>query len=109
MKENDEGFLYPEVDFTKCTNCGLCLSVCPVNNLKYENIEAPKCYAAMASDEIRRGSSSGGLFPILAYKYLVGGGAIAGAVWQDERVVHIVSDKKEDIEKCVTQNICKKF
>lgn len=38
-----------------------------------------------------------------------GGGAIAGAVWQDERVVHIVSDKKEDIEKCVTQNICKKF
>ena len=28
MKEDTEGFLYPEIDNEKCVNCGLCLKVC---------------------------------------------------------------------------------
>jgi NAD-dependent dihydropyrimidine dehydrogenase PreA subunit len=30
--ENDEGFLYPVVDKTSCTECHLCEKVCPVMN-----------------------------------------------------------------------------
>lgn len=99
MKENDEGFLYPEIDSEKCTNCGLCSKICPVVNPKYSNTSEPDCYAAMANDEIRKDSSSGGMFPMLAYTVLGNGGYVAGAVWEGKRVVHIVSNKKEDVEK----------
>lgn len=99
MKENSEGFLYPEIDEAKCTNCGLCAKNCPVLNSVYLNSYEPECYAVMASDDIRKGSSSGGVFPVLAYTFLENGGFVCGAVWDGKRVIHIVSDKKEDIER----------
>ena len=99
MQENEEGFLYPVIDEQKCTNCGLCAKICPVKNPKYTNTSSPDCYAAMAKDDIRKESSSGGIFPVLAYKCLENGGYVAGAVWEGQRVIHIVSNKKEDIEK----------
>ena len=30
MKEDDEGFRYPEVDVEVCIECGLCEAVCPI-------------------------------------------------------------------------------
>lgn len=80
MKENSEGFLYPEIDKAKCTNCGLCAKTCPVVNSLYLNSYEPECYAVMASDDIRKGSTSGGVFPVLAYKFLENGGFVSGAV-----------------------------
>mgnify|MGYP000352550477 CR=1 FL=1 len=32
MHEDEEGFLYPQVDVTLCIDCGLCEKVCPVIN-----------------------------------------------------------------------------
>ena len=32
MCEDEEGFLYPEVDEAICIDCGLCENVCPVIN-----------------------------------------------------------------------------
>ncbi len=29
MKEDEEGFLYPQIDEEKCINCNLCVKVCP--------------------------------------------------------------------------------
>lgn len=37
MRENGEGFLYPEIDKQKCVNCGLCAKRCPVLNPAYPN------------------------------------------------------------------------
>ncbi len=100
MQENSEGFLSPIIDKNKCNNCGLCSKLCPVLNPIYNNSEKPCCYAVMAPDEIRYQSSSGGIFPVLAYYFLNQGGYVAGAVWTSEaKVQHIVSNKKEDIEK----------
>ncbi len=42
------------------------------------------CYAAMASDEIRAESSSGGAFTILARNILARGGAVCGAAFDEE-------------------------
>ena len=29
MEFDDEGFMYPRVDYNKCINCYMCKSVCP--------------------------------------------------------------------------------
>ena len=100
MQEDKEGFLYPHIDSNKCTNCGLCAKICPVLNVTYNNISKPESYAVMASDEIRRNSSSGGVFPVFAYHFLENNGYVAGAVWDKGGIVkHIISNQKEDIEK----------
>ena len=31
VQKNKQGFEYPNIDDTKCVNCGRCASVCPVN------------------------------------------------------------------------------
>ena len=36
MKEDEEGFRYPEVDTEKCIDCHLCEKVCPVINVDPE-------------------------------------------------------------------------
>lgn len=35
MEKDQEGFLYPQIDKSKCVNCGLCKKICP--NVYYEN------------------------------------------------------------------------
>ena len=89
MAEDEEGFLYPHIDESKCIDCGLCEKVCPVIN--QENQREPlSVYAATNPDEkIRMLSSSGGLFSMLAEKTIENGGVVFGACWNDEwEVVH---------------------
>ena len=66
MLPNEEGFLYPVVDESKCTNCGMCKKICPVINPRYDNNYNPACFAFKAKDEIRNNATSGGLFTVLA-------------------------------------------
>ena len=100
MQVNDEGFLYPVVDNKKCINCGLCLKKCPSKNPEYSNFGKPDCLAISANDELRRHSSSGGVFPLLAEYVLEQGGYICGAAWnQDNLVEHIIISKKDDLYK----------
>ncbi len=103
MQENSEGFLEPVIDGNKCTNCGLCKKICPVINTKYENNDKPTCFAYMANDEVRKNSSSGGAFYVLAKYFIENQGFVSGAVWDNNCTVkHIVSNKIDDIEKMRT-------
>lgn len=102
MEENEEGFLYPVIDKTKCTNCGLCKKHCPILNLnkKNKNTKSPKCYAVMADDEIRRKSSSGGMFTLLANYVLSQNGFVCGAVYNsDWSVSHCIVDNQDELQK----------
>lgn len=99
METDVEGFLFPVVDSGKCIKCGRCLKNCPVIEPKYENIPEPKCYAVMASDEIREKSSSGGVFTLLAEWMLEQGGVVCGAAYADDyySVMHVIVDSREEL------------
>lgn len=100
MQINQEGFLNPEIDREKCINCGACLVKCAAENPEYKNNEKPECYAMMASDEIRKISSSGGMFTVSAEYVIDQGGFVCGAAYNDDFTVqHIIVRDKEELKK----------
>lgn len=98
MKEDREGFLYPEVDKDICVDCHLCEKVCPVLNQGKER-KPLKVYAAKNKDEeIRRQSSSGGIFTLLAEQVIDEGGVVFGARFNENwEVVHSYTETKEGL------------
>ena len=100
MKEDEEGFFYPEVNKEKCINCNLCSKVCPYSNELYKT-KIRKVYAVQYKNEKNlMESSSGGAFSLFADYILSIGGYISGCIF-DENLIprHVVSNKKEIISK----------
>lgn len=98
LNQDAEGFLYPEVDEELCVQCGKCLKVCPMRR-GAEACEPIRAYAAANLDEaVRVGSSSGGIFSLLA-EYVIGqGGVVFGAAFNERlEVVHSHTDTKEGL------------
>jgi len=50
IKPNEEGFLYPVLEANKCVNCGLCVKVCPIENVSETNTPIA-VYAAQFKNE----------------------------------------------------------
>ena len=80
MLPDEEGFLYPEINSSKCINCNLCNQLC--NN--YQKINLPNkiidIYALRLKDHVElMESQSGGAFTLLAKKILLLGGKVYGA------------------------------
>lgn len=100
MVEDEKGFKYPVVDKEKCISCGLCEKVCPILNAKTIKNE-PAAYACYNKNEnIRKESSSGGIFTLLANKILEKDGVVFGASFNNEFMVeHTYVEKKEDLHK----------
>ena len=89
MESDEEGFLYPRVDESECSNCGLCDSVCPFAQ-PYEARDEAETFAAINYDEqVRANSSSGGIFYLLAENNIAEGGVVFGAKFTDEWQVEI--------------------
>ncbi len=100
LGRDGQGYVTPVIDSGKCIRCKKCANACPVMNTKYTNSSDPKCYAAMADDEIRMNSSSGGMFTLIAEHMIDNGGYVAGAAFDDDFTVrHIIVDNKKDLEK----------
>lgn len=74
----------PIVIKNMCIDCEQCIDVCPLfnedNNLHYPT----EGYAAVAVDNIRRNSSSGGFFSVAAEEILNQGGVVYGVGWDDK-------------------------
>lgn len=96
MFSDNEGFLYPKVDLKNCINCGLCEKACPdINPLE---CRLPiNCYAVKNKNlDIRKESSSGGVFSLLAEKVLSQKGVVFGARFDSHW--QVVMDYTENIE-----------
>ena len=100
MKENFEGFLYPEINLEKCTNCGLCEKVCQIDK-KNENKKQKTCYAGIYNDEARKISSSGGTFVALAKYILKNNGCVVGCAFNDDysKAQHIIISDINELGK----------
>lgn len=99
MKPDSLGFLYPEVDVDKCTNCGLCEKVCAFNDDydKSQNLLNPDAYAIRHKDmdEVMT-SRSGAVFVAISDYILSQGGVVYGAGYTDHfRVIHKRAINKE--------------
>lgn len=104
FEKDIEGFWYPIIDKTKCVNCGLCDSVCPIINvkkLKKNDLEQSICYAAEHKNiEVVFDSTSGGVFSALADVIYMNKGYVGGAVFDENFLVkHYISNDKKDLIK----------
>lgn len=100
MKPDVLGFLYPEVNINKCTNCGLCEKVCAFN-INYDvslNFPAPIAFGARQKklDEVMQ-SRSGAIFAALSDYVLENGGVVYGAGYEKHfRVIHKRATTKKE-------------
>ena len=101
LREDSEGFLYPQVDTESCIDCGLCEKVCPMLHHSEEGQKPIAVYAAKNKDEeIRRTSSSGGVFTALAEEIIRKGGVVFGACFNtDWEVVHDYAETVEGLSR----------
>lgn len=103
MAPDLEGFLYPIIDPTKCSDCGRCRQVCPVispsQGLLAEN--KPDVFAAWHLDHtVRLASSSGGIFSAFSEHILGLGGVVAGAAFDEHLLVrHVIVGRVEDLAR----------
>lgn len=98
MLVDSEGFLYPKIDESLCIDCGLCEKVCPVINQGESHLPL-KVFAAKNPDwEVRRQSSSGGIFTMLAERTIEHGGVVFGAAFNKKwEVEHQYTETKEGL------------
>lgn len=100
LKKDDEGFYYPDVDDSKCVKCGLCVKICPVQNQKNTNNILESYAVFNKNDEIRKLSSSGGVFTHLAKQILQDNGVVFGAAFnEDYSVSHTYIQTENELNK----------
>lgn len=103
MQPDAMGFKYPVVDLKRCTDCGLCESVCSfsVHYDRSQNID-PTYYAAYLKDkDLLSQSQSGGAFVAFAKLILSHGGVIYGVGFDEHFTVKHM--------RATTWDECKKF
>ena len=99
---DEQGFQYPKVNESICVDCGACEKVCPIINADNhttlgKDTLSYACYNT--NDEVRKNSSSGGFFTLIAEYVIRNHGVVFGAKFdKDCRVVHSYTDTIEGIE-----------
>lgn len=100
MEEDEEGFLYPVINEEKCIHCHQCENVCPIQNIKDSDARTETLVGYSRNEEIRKQSSSGGIFSVLAEWILQQNGVVFGAAFDENFEVHHISvESKEKLAK----------
>lgn len=100
MQPDQEGFVYPKIEASHCIDCGMCEKVCPLRKAPLPQ-KQPEAYACINTNTaVRKKSSSGGLFTLLAEEIIDRQGVVIGAAFDDTfKVVHDVAKSKADIAR----------
>lgn len=87
---DEEGFIIPHVEETKCANCNLCVSHCPSQNGIGKNVPL-HVFAFQAKDRaVARSSSSGGAAALITNEILRSHGIVYGCTMDENlKVRHI--------------------
>lgn len=101
LVEDNEGFLYPQIDKAQCINCGLCKKICPINNTKKDSLKIPETYGCYNKnkEEVLK-SSSGGIFSLIAKYFYKNNGVVYGAAFANAYdVKHIRTTTESELDK----------
>ena len=103
MREDIDGFVFPQIDESACIHCHRCENVCPeAAQPKIEERTDPVMAAVKVRDEeLLLKSASGGAFTAVVNWFLEqGDGYIYGAAWdKDLKVRHICSHNAERMDE----------
>lgn len=98
LKLSNDFFLYPYIDEKKCINCKLCAKLCPVLNVNRTNIVPTLVHSVQCKSEIRKQSSSGGVFGTIAKNILNAGGSVCGAAFDSKfQLKHVLINKLDEL------------
>ncbi|MBQ2968285.1 MAG: Coenzyme F420 hydrogenase/dehydrogenase, beta subunit C-terminal domain [Clostridia bacterium] len=101
MRENTEGFLYPEIVGTRCTQCGKCMRNCVALQKTVQTDIRESVYATVhKSPEVLQKSSSGGMFSALAMWIIGQGGTVFGAAFDEKGMLsHQAANNQNELAK----------
>jgi len=86
MTHDKLGYYRPEINEEACTECGLCVRMCPAIILpKKPSLETPTVHAFVGNnaEEVMK-STSGGIFALLARDIIQQKGKVAGVAWTND-------------------------
>jgi coenzyme F420-reducing hydrogenase beta subunit len=96
------GFKHPDIEISKCTGCSFCKVICPrIKKLQFNDTKR-LCYGARSKDaDLRKASSSGGIFTLIAADVINRGGVVYGAAFEvdTQRVRHIRIESINEISR----------
>lgn len=101
MVLGENGHYIPKINSEKCIDCKLCTNICSAEKkLSEVNLETTRVYGGWAEDySLRKHSSSGGIFTMLAKVILHQNGVVVGAAFDNLwNVKHRVIDSLDDLE-----------
>ncbi len=84
LTPDDEGFLYPQINLERCIDCHLCEKACPVINQNKERTPIEVYAAYNKNEEVRKSSSSGGIFSLIAEEVINKKGVVFGVKFDEE-------------------------
>ena len=103
MKEDDEGFIVPEVNKEKCINCGLCRKTCgQIDRFHNDNnLEKKKFIGAKPKEEeIAKNSTSGGIAYLISEWIVKNNGVVFGCAYNENLMPNqMYATKKEELQK----------
>lgn len=97
LPENNEGFYYPTIDTEKCIDCGLCDKICPRVEEKEYNMMQCAYYGWTNDSEVRKNSSSGGVFNLLSNEILANEGIVYGASFNYSGEIRLECHSTEEV------------
>lgn len=117
MEKDNEGFEYPVINKDQCCGCNSCIKICPVNarqklyTSSLKVLENSFVYAAKNNNSnMRKHSSSGGIFSLFAQNIINKKGIIVGAGFDENyHVKHYIVDSIYYLDKIIGSKYMQSF